>query len=452
MLSRSLLLRSAIFVFVTSTLILWHHQYNEREENHIITITPTTATTITSKNIKTGNDIVVVRQPTPTSTPTAAIPAVPSKRLQQQQDTRNRPAWHKVLYTPTYVTRIDGTWFIVDCWHHRVLYSDDLDAPILQWRALDRPEEGFWPDAERGNGNGDGNGGLVHNHMSIPHSIAHDGERIVVENSNAGSDGPNHSLLVYAKEVSGYKCVQEINVCDNNRARRPHRVVYDHAFTKSFFVYLTKPAHLSRFSVEGSGSDEKKKQKVLKRDYCVSLPFMKGAYARSIYIHTDGMMYITSGPKGIWAVDHQSSRDGVRPVKFYSVAPLRMKTMNDLIFVNGWWYATSTVPCGFRRFRSLENMRDNEDLAARLGLCQSVRGLSTGTPYFLTYHSGRLFVPFIFSHSGVISFALDHNSKNTTTTTSSAVIGDVRRHWEGAWRETDADVAVRNGDGKTFGW
>ncbi len=37
------------------------------------------------------------------------------------------------------------------------------------------------------------------------------------------------------------------------------------------------------------------------------------------------------GPKGIWAVDHKNP-DGIAPVKFYPVAGLHMKVMNDLFF------------------------------------------------------------------------------------------------------------------------
>ena len=37
------------------------------------------------------------------------------------------------LSVPTYITKQDDTWFIVDCYHNRVIYSDDLNAPLDEW-------------------------------------------------------------------------------------------------------------------------------------------------------------------------------------------------------------------------------------------------------------------------------------------------------------------------------
>ena len=37
------------------------------------------------------------------------------------------------LSVPTYITKQDDTWFIVDCYHNRVIYSDNLNAPLKEW-------------------------------------------------------------------------------------------------------------------------------------------------------------------------------------------------------------------------------------------------------------------------------------------------------------------------------
>lgn len=33
-------------------------------------------------------------------------------------------SWRERLYTPTLITRLGDTWFIVVCWHHRILFHD----------------------------------------------------------------------------------------------------------------------------------------------------------------------------------------------------------------------------------------------------------------------------------------------------------------------------------------
>ena len=261
-----------------------------------------------------------------------------------------------------------------------------------------------------------------------------------VESSNHGSDGDNHSILLYTKQSDwSFTCVQEVNVCDNNRARRPHRLLYDAVFTKAFIVNLTKCAHISKSTVDADGT--------VHRVFCVSLPFMKGAYARSIYVHTDGLMYITAGPKGIWAVDHKNP-NGITPVKFHSVAGLRMKVMNDLLFYKGWWYATSTRPCAIRRFRSLATMADNEDVSGMLGLCKEHHGKSSGTPYFLQVIDNRMYVPYIFTKSGVVSFEVPEDNTGSPGGGIKGATASVRHHWKtGGWEEHEEDIAIRN-----LGW
>ena len=113
--------------------------------------------------------------------------------------------------------------------------------------------------------------------------------------------------------------------------------------------------------------------------------------------------------------------------------------MNDLAFIDGWWYATSTVPCALVRFRSLDSMAQHQALHRSLGLCRTFSRresrCSTGTPYFITKFDGRIFVPYIFGCSGVLSFVADGEE-----------IRDVRQHWGGGWVEDQEDVRVRGAE------
>ena len=37
------------------------------------------------------------------------------------------------LSVPTYITKVNDTYFIVDCYHNRIIYSDSLDVPLTEW-------------------------------------------------------------------------------------------------------------------------------------------------------------------------------------------------------------------------------------------------------------------------------------------------------------------------------
>jgi hypothetical protein len=324
-----------------------------------------------------------------------------------------------VLYTPTFVTRIHSQYMVVDCWHHRVVATNGpLETPIGQWFDVDAPSA------------------HLHRTLKIPHSVATDGAILVTESSVGGSDGTDHSLLVYritsVTPSLAYTFHQEVGACDVRGARRPHRVVYDEQ-TRAFYLYLTSPPFLAKFVW-----DETKKQLV--RVYCQSLPFMKGMYARSIVIQ-NGSLYITAGPGVIWQTtmeDRGIVRGRAYPVK--SIGFTKGK-MNDLAWIDGWWYATSTVPCAMVRFRSLSAMHDHQKIHGLLGLCRSFSRNAErclgGTPYFVTKVGTRIFVPYIFGCSGVVSFAVD---------TATQDIVDVVQHWGGGWVESSKDLACRGSE------
>lgn len=40
------------------------------------------------------------------------------------------------LYVPTMIQKIDDTYFIIDCWQHRVLYSDKMHNELNKWKIL----------------------------------------------------------------------------------------------------------------------------------------------------------------------------------------------------------------------------------------------------------------------------------------------------------------------------
>lgn len=336
----------------------------------------------------------------------------------------------KKLYTPTYLTQLFGEMYVaVDCWHHRVLVHYRLDAPIEEWVDLISASGGNSPL-------GINAPSTQMKSFRIPHSVATNGEIVVTESSVGGSNGQDHSVVVLRRRrrdsktpVFPLEWIQEVAACDNNRARRPHRVIYD-STTTAFYLYLTSPAFLSKFVWN-------REKQQLERVFCQTLPFMKGMYARSIVTRNDSL-FMTAGPGVVW--ESRMDSDRIVPIRSYSIRPLGFMKgkMNDLAWIDGWWYATSTVPCAMVRFRQLNDMRNHEKLHPLLGLCGSFsrkkERCATGTPYFVSKVHDRIMVPYIFGCSGVVSFVVDKATER---------IQDVVQHWGEGWVEGSDDLTCR---------
>lgn len=273
---------------------------------------------------------------------------------------KTRPAvdeklpWTSRLYTPTLLTKLNETWFLVVCWHHRILFNDKLDPDLGSWQILDDT-------------------------LSGSHSIASNGTLYVVDNTGS------HGLRVYSRKGNVFTLVQEIG----DLGKRTHRVIYD-PVAKAFFVLSSNSQDLYKFAVEGE------KLKLVEHR---PLAFLEGQYTRSLTLHDDHL-YFTSGPGAILKVRH---RDGSYTVVERHTVPEKMKSMNDVFPASdGWWYLTAT-PQAFIRTRDLASLArgEYEDLQEKLGFA--------GTPYYLFEENGRLWIPQITQHSGVVSFKLLDN-------------------------------------------
>ena len=105
------------------------------------------------------------------------------------------------LSVPTYITRIDDVWFIVDCYHNRVLYTDKLGTPIDQWN-------------------------IMCNQAFYPHTIASDGTVYLID------DTEQNRVLVFEKHDGVFINTQAIYEIGS----RPHYCVYDE-LSDTFYVW-----------------------------------------------------------------------------------------------------------------------------------------------------------------------------------------------------------------------
>jgi hypothetical protein len=99
------------------------------------------------------------------------------KKQQESLDTleicqENRKDFRDRLYTPTLIQKIDDLYYIVDCWHHRIIYSNTVERPISSWNILDE-------------------------NIGGPHSVVSNGDYLFVENTGY------NSMKIFKRNVGG---------------------------------------------------------------------------------------------------------------------------------------------------------------------------------------------------------------------------------------------------------
>lgn len=255
-------------------------------------------------------------------------------------------SYHNRLFTPTYITKIDGTYFIVDCWNHRILYNDNLKADISMWNTLDDDIAG-------------------------PHSIASDGELYLAE------DTGRNRLFVYKEDRDGYIRTQIIDGIDG----RPHMTIYD-GITEKFYVLTSMTQNMYVLSNQTG---------TLVIDKIINLDFLEGAYTRSFSI-IDGMMYFVSGPQKISTVNYT---DGSFSLKSQYEVPEEYNAMNGIYKIDDYFYM-SIYPENLIRLKDLSNFNEIENIYQDL--------FFKGTPYYFSSFDGKFFLTEIDSNSGIKSF------------------------------------------------
>ncbi|MDG0810571.1 NHL repeat-containing protein [Cohnella rhizosphaerae] len=138
------------------------------------------------------------------------------------------------LYSPMFITKIAGLYFIADSWNHRLLYSKDVRQPIKDWKVLD-------------------------NDIAAPHSIAGNGTIFVSEDT--GRD----RLIVYTLTTKGFVRTQTIAGIKG----RPHRTIYDSA-TQKFYVLTSDTQNIYTLSIKDGKVlvDSKKESHLLRSRVC----------------------------------------------------------------------------------------------------------------------------------------------------------------------------------------
>jgi hypothetical protein len=278
---------------------------------------------------------------------------------------------YDTLKVATYITKIDGDYFISDCYHDQIIYNDNLSDPISEWSVLT-------------------------NEVHYAHTIAYDGICILID------DTENNRLLVFQKVNGGYVHTQTLD----NIGMKPQYVQYDE----------NNDRFMAWSSITGEMYIIKRNQNnQLYVDKIYKIEELYGVYVRSFTIMEDGIYFVSghNNEKIIKAIVDDDN-DCFEIVNEYNVTP-EIAGMVQLIKIEDYYYITVSTDnqenqdyATIIRTSNLEKLEsgDYEDIYSQFGV-------SGGTPYYITEIENRYYMAHHRTNKNIISFNVrDNNIEN----------------------------------------
>lgn len=259
------------------------------------------------------------------------------------------------LYTPTMLAVVDHTYFIVDCWHGRVLYSTDVSLPIEEWKTLD-------------------------DDLKHPHSVSGKGGWLLSENTEKGT------VCIYQRTGEEYTKINETEYL----GKRPHKIIWDDR-RAVYWVLCSGSWEIVALSVEDSGYQIKYRQK---------MPEFVNIYCRGFSL-LDDILYIISSKGKI--VGYQWEKDVWKPVQEYMV-PEQYYGMNDMMYLREKYYISvyqndkAVIQPALLQADTLQDLESGKcvDLYEA---CQM-----QGVPYFFSLLDGKVCIPEIDISSRIVLY------------------------------------------------
>ncbi|EOS76731.1 MAG: hypothetical protein OSJ60_14925 [Lachnospiraceae bacterium] len=248
---------------------------------------------------------------------------------------------HPTLSVPTYITKINDIYFIVDCYNDQVIYHDNLEDPLYEWQVMT-------------------------NDISKGHTLASDGTVYLID------DTENNRILVMEQRLNEngrlvFVPTQEFSSIGD----RPHYIIYDE-YTDTFYAWSSQSGEMYLFR---HAPDNPRMYLTEVR----SIPSLNGVYVRSFTI-IDDRIYFVSGNSSIIEADLYSFK-----IKKEYPVPSQMAGMIQLTKIEDYFYITiSTDVTGNQDYATIIRVHDLNDLP--VGGYEDVYShfIGGGTPYYIT--------------------------------------------------------------------
>ena len=243
------------------------------------------------------------------------------------------------LSVPTYITKVEDTYFIVDCYHNQVIYHDNLTDPLYEWQVMTSD-------------------------INMGHTLASDGLVYLID------DTENNRVLVFEKKDGVFYHTQTFDEIGN----RPHYIIYDET-TDTFYAWSSMNGEMYLFRHNPDDS----------RMYLTEIrkiDSLSDTYVRSFTI-LDDKIYFVSGIPGNPAI-LEASLDTFEIINTYSV-PDFMAGMIQLTKIEDDYYITIST--------DINGSQDSATIVRTDNLSGLSEGnyediyeyfIGGGTPYYIT--------------------------------------------------------------------
>lgn len=243
------------------------------------------------------------------------------------------------LSVPTYITKADGLYFIVDCYHDQIIYHDNLTDPLSQWQVMT-------------------------DEISKGHTLAGDGLVYLAD------DTENNRILVFEKKDGVFYHTQTFEEIGN----RPHYIIYDEN-TQTFYALSSMSGEMFLFRHDPGDS----------RMYLTQIhqiDQLTGTYVRSFTID-GGDIYFVSGILGNPAI-LQADLNSFEIKETYPVPDSMAGMIQLTITENDYFITISTDINGNQDYATMIHADDLSDLIE--GKYDDVyeHFIGGGTPYYVT--------------------------------------------------------------------
>ncbi|MCM1251995.1 MAG: hypothetical protein NC321_04175 [Clostridium sp.] len=259
-----------------------------------------------------------------------------------QEEVKTNPCTD--LSVPTYITKVSDTYFIVDCYHNQVIYHDNLDDPLYEWRVMT-------------------------DEIKMGHTLASDGSVYLVD------DTENNRILVFEKREGRFLHTQTFSDIGN----RPHYIIYDEN-TDTFYAWSSMSGEMYLF--RHNTDDARMYLTEIRR-----IEALSNVYVRSFTI-LDGDIYFVSGNSSIIRADLNT----FEILDSYPV-PDTMAGMIQLTKIQDYFYLTiSTDITGNQDYATIIRTKKLSNLIK--GKYEDIyeNFIGGGTPYYITHFDGSYFL------------------------------------------------------------
>lgn len=294
------------------------------------------ADAITGQSVESGNSADRDNRPGPVTEYLRASELVERSDVKAVMDAEIPTNAWSGLSVPTYLTKVDHTYFLVDCYHNQVIYNDNLQAPLSDWKVMTT-------DLDKG------------------HTLASDGAVYLID------DTERNRVLVFEKRGERFIHTQTFD----NIGNRPHYIIYD-APTDTFYAWSSMSGEMYLF--RHNAGDTRMYLTEIRR-----IESLDQVYVRSFTI-IGSDIYFVSGNAAIIRADLES----FEILEIYPV-PDSMAGMIQLTRIQDFFYITiSTDITGSQEYATM--IRTRELSALTEGDYEDVYGnfIGGGTPYYIT--------------------------------------------------------------------